>query len=292
MKIVRTNTSDGITFNGLLSEPSIKSKKIIIHIPGMSGSVLLENYYQLMHDKYSENGFALLVGENRGTGSITEFATTSSSGIKVIGNAFEKFEDCIQDINAWVNYAEKLGYSEIWLQGHSLGTTKIIYYLNQINDDKIMGVILLSPADIYGLARDPIDIKDYEVMLPEAKKLKNEGKGNRLLSRRIWEAEYLSADTYLNFFNEGSNLAIFNYSDEKLGWKAINKIKVSVIALTGTKDDGVATVMEPHQAMEKLKAELINSPRVKTVVFEGAEHSFDGFEKQIVEEVVNFVNGQ
>lgn len=122
MKIIETKTSDGITFNGLLSEPVNGSKKIIIHIHGMAGSVLLNKYYPVMHEQYPKNGFAFLVGENRGTGTMTEFTSDDPSGVLLAGNALEKFEDCIFDIQGWIDFAINLGYTEIWLQSHSLGT--------------------------------------------------------------------------------------------------------------------------------------------------------------------------
>lgn len=44
MKIIKIKTSDGFNFKGLLSEAK-GSKKIIIHIHGMAGSVLLNEFH-------------------------------------------------------------------------------------------------------------------------------------------------------------------------------------------------------------------------------------------------------
>ncbi len=41
--------------------------------------------------------------------------------------------------------------------------------------------------------------------------------------------------------------------------------------------------------MRLLEKQLRNSPKVKTVVFENATHSFEGFEQQIVDSVVTFI---
>lgn len=290
MKIIETKTSDGITFNGLFSEPTSKSKKIIIHIHGMAGSVLLEKYYPIMHEQYPQSGFAFLVGENRGTGTMTEFVSDDTSGFILAGNALEKFEDCIYDIQGWIDYALSLGYEEIWLQSHSLGTSKVAYYMDKVKLTNIAGLIFLSPADMIGLVHDALGQKDHDILLPEANKLVSEEKGNQLLTNKLWGAEYLSAGTYLNMFDKNANTAIFNYGDENLGWRVVNDIYVPVIAITGTKDDGIAPVMDPKLAMTKLEQELKNSPRVETVVYEGAEHSFDGFGQKIVEDVLNFIS--
>lgn len=288
MKLVKAKTLDGYHFTGLLSEPSEKTKKIIVHIHGMAGSPILNEYYQAMHDYYTSNGIAFVVGEHRGTGTITAFVHDSTDG--VIGNSFERFEDCVLDVQAWIDFAKEQGYEKIWLQSHSLGPSKVAYYINQTKGHGVKGLIWLSPSDMIGLVNDPEGKKDHDIMLPEAKRLVAEGKGQQLISHKLWGSELLSADTYLNFFDEGAKTAIFNYNDDSLGWDVVNSIDLPVLAITGTKDDGIVPVMDANEAMKKLESELKNSPKVKTVVYDGAEHSFDGFGDQIAKEVVEFIN--
>lgn len=287
MQIVQATTSDGLHLNGLLSVPTKTSKKIIIHIHGMGGSPLLNSYYLAMHEQYPEAGFAFLATENRGTGVITFFG--SEEGGKLIGNALERFEDCVLDIQAWIDFAKKEGFDEIWLQSHSLGTSKVAFYLSEKRDEKIAGTIFLSPSDMIGLVHDKEGMKDHHVMLPKAKSLVKEGKGEQLIGHKLWGEYSLSADTYLNFFDEGAKTAIFNFGDESLGWEIVKSISVPVLAMTGTKDDGIVPVMDAHSAMKKLEKELVHSPRIKTIVFENAQHGFEGFEAKLVQEVIRFV---
>lgn len=103
--------------------------------------------------------------------------------------------------------------------------------------------------------------------------------------------EYLlSAKTYINFFGENANTAIFNYGDEAFGWKIVNNIKIPVLAITGTEDLGIKPVVDPKEAMKLLESELKRSPRVETLVYESAEHSFSGFEQRMVSDVLKFIN--
>ncbi len=286
MIIVKTKTSDGLFLRGLLTR-SNTSKKLIIHIHGMAGSPLLNDYYPLMHDGYARVGISFLAVENRGTGMITYF--DSDGGSRTVGNALERFEDSVFDIQGWIDYAKNEGFEEIWLQSHSLGTSKVAYYVSTVKSNEVKGLILLSPSDMVGLVHDPVGSKDNDIMLPQAKELVSEGKGHQLIDHKLWGEELLSADTYLNFFDEGTKTAIFNYADEKLGWDVVRSIYLPVLAITGTKDDGVVSVSDPYLAMEKLKKELISSPKVMTVVFEGATHGFDGFGDKIVEEAIRFI---
>jgi pimeloyl-ACP methyl ester carboxylesterase len=227
------------------------------------------------------------VGEHRGSSTIQEFIT--DRGEEVCGNAFETFEDCIKDIQTWVDYAKSLGYKEVWLQGHSLGPSKLVYFVTQTNPKDIAGLILLSPSDMIGLVHDPLGIKDHTVLLPEAEKLVAEGKDKQILSQPLWGILMLSAGTYLNFFSTGAKTAIFNYNKLGLGWDTVNKINLPVLAITGTEDDGIVPVMDAYKAMNLLKTELKQSPKAETKVYENAKHGFDDYEQQIVEDVISFI---
>lgn len=288
MQFIKTTTSDDLIFTGQLSESSKKTSTIIIHIHGMSGDIYTNSYYSLMHEYYPNNGIAFLTGEHRGTHSITQMLL-KDGGVKNCGNTYEIFEDCTQDIQAWINKAKELDYTDIWLQGHSLGPSKIAYYMNQNPDPAVKGLILLSPSDMIGLVHDPEGKKDHDICIKEAQMLIKEDKSSQILSHDLWGAYKLSARTYVNFFGEGSNTAIFNFADDSFGWEKVHNIRIPVIAFTGTKDDGIVPVMDPYKAMEMLESQLISSHKKKTIVFENAEHSFDGFGERIVKEVVYFI---
>jgi alpha-beta hydrolase superfamily lysophospholipase len=286
MQYITTKTEDGIEFTGMLFE-AVKSKKLILHIHGMSGDMYTNSYYPVMHSYYPQNGWSFLIVEHRGTHSITQFNT--DNGIRNIGNSYELFEDCVYDIKSWVKKAQELGYEEIWLQSHSLGPSKVTYYMNMVLDNPIKGLIWLSPSDMIGLVTVPDGKKDHEICIKEALELVNTNKGDQLLSHDLWGEMRLSANTYINFFGEKSNTAIFNYGNETLGWEKVQNIKVPVIAFTGTKDVGIVPVIDAYKSMTLLESNLVNSPRKKTVVYENAEHDFIGFGDKIVYEVINFI---
>ncbi|MBO5575774.1 MAG: hypothetical protein J5956_05690 [Ruminococcus sp.] len=50
---------------------------------------------------------------------------------EIIGSWNERFEYTDDDIDAYLSYAEKLGYKHIILAGHSLGANKVIYYMSR-----------------------------------------------------------------------------------------------------------------------------------------------------------------
>lgn len=289
MKIVKTETKDGLLLNGLLSEPEGQKKVAVIHVHGMAGSIVLGEYIQVMHDRFPENDIAFLAGENRGLGTITEFSKNEGVDFELVGSAFEKFEDSVLDILAWINFIGDLGYSEIWLHGHSLGCSKIAYFLKENNHRNIKGVIFLSPADMIGLTIVDGEKMNFLKMIDEAIALVHKGEGEILLKNRLWGSELMSAEALINLFGVKSNAAIFNFNDESLGWKTVNLIDVPVLAITGTKDDGIVPVIDPYRAMEKLLVELRSSPRFSSHVYEGAKHSFAGYGEKIVSDILEFI---
>jgi len=286
MKIVNTITSDKLHLSGFLSEPKNSKENIIVHIHGMGGDPYTNKWYQSFHDLFPKNDCAFLVGNHRGTGSITMFLKDPDE-CPNYGNALEIFEDSVEDISAWVQFAKDLGYKNIFIQAHSLAPSKIVYFMNKKNLDFIKGLILISPVDMLGLTL--INKELHERMLLESKKFINEGKGETLLSEKVDGEYYFSAKTYLNFFGEGSNCNVFCYSDRQHDWSMVNNTKVPVLGVFGTKDAGILPVSNVTNAQNIFKKQFKSSPLVKTVVIEGAEHSFDNHESEVVDSVLQFI---
>lgn len=136
-----------------------------------------------MHERYSKNGVAFLAGENRGSYIIKRFQKNGKA--EIIGSAFEIFEECVYDIDGWVNFASRLGYRQTWLQSHSLGTSKVAYYMFRNKPKNISGLVFISPSEMIGLVHDPEGLKDHEKLYPEAMKLVAEGKARKLLSHKL-----------------------------------------------------------------------------------------------------------
>lgn len=289
MRIVKTSTSDGLKLTGFLSEPENQKKdSIIVHIHGMAGDPYTNAWYPYFHKLFPENGIAFLVGNHRGTGSITMFSREPEK-YPNYGDALELFEESVFDIDAWAQCAKNLGYKNICIQSHSFAPSKVVYYLNQGKPDFVNKLVFISPVDMLGLTLS--NPKEHKEMLSEAVRLVGEGKGNRLLTRLLDGEYYISAGTYANLFSEDSKANIFCYTDRKHDWSMVNEIDKPVLAIGGTKDMPMEVVSNSENALAVLKKQLIKSPKVKTVIYKGAEHSFEGYEARIVNDVVNFLRG-
>jgi hypothetical protein len=289
MEIVTTNTQDGIILHGQLFESSNK-ENIIIHIHGMSGDLYINSFYPAMEKNYPENGWSFLTTENRGTHSVTQFNTTDGRCVN-LGNAYEKFEDCIYDIQAWIDKAKDLGYKKIWIQAHSLAPSKVMYYINEKGAHDIQGLIFLSPSDNIGecLSRDIRE--SHNSCLKEANELQKQGLGSQILRNKLVDCYLFSAGTYINMFGENSNNNIFNYR-ENIPWDIAKQIRIPLIAFSGTKDEAMVPVIDPYKAMARLRSEFINSPKIEIHVYENGVHDFTGFGEDITKKVLNFIQSK
>ena len=178
--IVKVTTKDGFILHGLLSEHEKKSKTIIIHIHGSAGNFYQSNFYPYLFKMVEDLNIAFLSTNNRGTG-----VYDVELGTKYRGAAIEIFEECLLDIDAWVEFAMTLGYKNIILEGHSFGTNKIqYYYLNGKYKSKIRALILLGFTDSYGGQLEYLKSQrlNNDDILKEAKKLISKNKPIQLLS--------------------------------------------------------------------------------------------------------------
>ena len=253
----------------------------------MSSNPYIDPFYNAMISQYPTAGFDFLSTENRGTGIITAFLNTNDQ-IVIKGTAYDIFEESIYDIEAWINFALKQGYEEIWLEGHSYGCNKIVYSILQKQFPRIKGLILISPSLTYENVLLKEWEEDHKTAEQEALQLLKEGKANKLLKHRLWGEEILSAQTFVSYFSPSSPANIFKYVSNK-DWHYVNKIYLPTLAITGTNDDGIW--VDQYKAMEMLERELIKAPKKKTAVFKNADHSFEGFGDKIVEEVLKFIKG-
>jgi pimeloyl-ACP methyl ester carboxylesterase len=191
--IVNVKTSDGLILHGLLTEHMKPAKTIDIHIHGAGGNFYSNGYFEGLTNRLVDLGMAYLSTNNRGAGV-----------------SLEKFADCLLDIDAWIEFALDTGYENIVLEGHSYGTEKIVYYMNEgRHKDRVKDVILLGSSDNVG-AQMKYEQSIGKNYLQEAQELASKGENAQLLSDLFDLCRELpiSAQTYLHCFTDHSANAI------------------------------------------------------------------------------------
>lgn len=282
--IVKVITSDGLELHGLLTEPKVISKTIVIHIHGSSGSFYGNSYFEKLTNSVVGLGISYLATNNRGN-HIYELEKNSI----YYGVSLEKFEDCVMDINAWIEFALNKGYENIILEGHSYGTEKIVYYMNKGKYiDKVKGITLLGFSD-----NVETQIK-YEKSIgksfrEEAEELNKKGEGYKLLSDYfgLCGEMPISAQTYLHGFTEDSENAIALPLRKGKHLTFFKNIQVPILAVISDNHDKEYTIIPISDAVNLLESE---NKYTEAHIIKDTDHVFTGKEFELVDLIVTFLH--
>ena len=278
--IVEIETPDNLPLFGLYNKIN-KSKTILINVHG-TASNFYENYFMVtLAESLEKEGISTLSTNNRGASVMQVYPHA--------GAAIENFEGCVLDIDAWIDYVLSQGYKNIILQGHSLGTEKVVYYMNKgKNTKKVNAIILLSPADSYGYTTEQcLNKKELGELFEEAKMLVSRG-DKEVFLRKKWlcHGNVLpkGAGSFLNFFNQNSELSkVFPLRQGK-NLKMYQNIKVPILIAIGDQEE--YTVIPVKEALVVLKKENSLS---KCFQLENCNHDFEGREEELSKIIIDFL---
>lgn len=283
--IVKVKTRDSLLLYGLYLQAT-KSTTIFINIHGTASNFYEEYFIEEMSKKFLDTGISMLSVNNRGAGVYDAYQKS--------GAAVEKFEDCVVDINAWIEFVLQKGYKKIILSGHSLGTEKVVYYMGHGKyKDNINAIVLLAPSDSYGSHRT-LDgevnhrITHIEQLIKESEGLVKQGLGETFLPRDSYGSHEgimpKSACSFLNFLGSKSELLkALPFNTEKL--ETYSKITVPILVVIG--DGEEYTAIPIIEALELMRRENKNT---RTAQFQNCDHDFQGKETELAELVSGFIN--
>lgn len=280
----RINTKDGLRLDGLLFAPEGEAKAAVLHLSGRAGNFYANGFLDAMARIYTDNGLALLSVNTRGHDHIADFRVGDTREIKRIGQAFEIFEECVLDIGAWVEFLKNRGYKKIVLQGHSQGAAKLVYFLGEAPCLEIAAMVLMSPADAPGLLRK-YQPESFARNLARAKEMIADGRGEELLPEKIRDWYYISAKTYANEMGGGRTdiFPIFANGD----FSRLENIKIPVLAFYGENED--ILIYSAQKDLEIIAPHLKNK-KSKTVIIEGADHTYFDKENEAAKLIAAWIN--
>lgn len=282
----RIITKDGIELVGLLYEPVTKTDKVLVHVHGMAGNFYENKFLDFIANTLTSNDISFFAFNNRGCELVKDLTKVENGkrNIVRIGDSYEKFEESVFDIDAAITYAESKGFTEIHLSGHSLGASKVAYYVAEQKDIRLKSLIFLSPADMVGLAKAD---KNYQRDIDTAKKMIAESKGRDLMPFIVWDENYLSADAYMSIGNEESKVAIFNFYDPNDALPVLGEINIPTLTIMGKKDGALTISIE--DTMDRVKRAMINSPKVETNILGEADHGYNQHEQQLADAINQWI---
>jgi hypothetical protein len=283
--IVQVKTADNLWLHGFFLKAS-ESKTVFINIHGTASNFYEEYFIEMMTEKFLEAGISMLSTNNRGAGVYDAYQGT--------GAATEIFEDSLIDIDTWINFALEEGFKSIILSGHSLGTEKVVYYMNNGKYvDKITAIVLLAPADSYGSHRildgkDNTRIrKNIEQFLKESGDLINRGHGEDFLPRDTYGSHSgivpKTPKSLVNFLGPNSKLLeALPIATGKLN--EYGKIKVPILVAIGDQQEYTALTIKDTLDLMKKENRLTEITQLKN-----CDHDFQGCEEQLANLVLSFI---
>jgi pimeloyl-ACP methyl ester carboxylesterase len=256
--LVSATTEDGLELSGLLIQPEHQAPlPVLLWIHGFGANFYLAPYLRLA-DAVAAHGVASFVVNTRGHDLAT--LLQPKSGVPYWGGAaWEKLDESPRDLAAWVAFAVSAGSPGVVLVGHSLGAVKVTYYLAERRDERVLGLVLLSPP-----LRPTWDTRAYPAALAEADRLVRAGHDEALIDGP-WGP--VSAQTYLAFDRVG-----FDQFGRATPEPSIARIRCPVLAVVGTEDIQVCSAED----LEMLRRNARAATRVDTHVIDGGDHFFTG----------------
>ena len=132
-EIIKFIAVDGTKLDGVLTKGNKQSNKVLIQIHGMTSNCF-KIREEIIAKKAAELNIDVLNFNNRGS-EVIKYCKKITGEKTLQGTAYEDVEDGYYDVLGAIIYAVEKGYNEIYLEGHSLGSTKIIYTYNKMYEE-------------------------------------------------------------------------------------------------------------------------------------------------------------
>jgi len=292
-ELVRSLTEDGLELQGLFCPPAAAENNgiALLHIHGFTGNFYEPRFVDYIAERIVERGCSFLTVNTRGHDYLSGFIKNTASGLTYvrIGAAYEILEECILDIKAWIDFLQGRGYSRVILEGESLGPVKTVFYQHQTQDERVRGMVLISPVDHIGLQRMATGDK-YDEAIIIARQMIEHGKPDELMPRvycPLWQFS-ISAKTYINALGPNTKSGVFNFHDPNARFEELSTIKCPILATYGTVREAVVD-NKVEEALSIIKRKAKSSKRCDTTIIRDAPHDYLGHENELSETIENWI---
>ena len=290
MEVIYFLATDGIKLDGLLYTSKNKTEDIILSIHGMATNCMKKRE-TTMAKFANENNIDYFCFNNRGSELVkyTRRYTEGKREKELGGTSFEDVLEGYEDITGAIIKLKELGYKNIYLQGHSLGCTKIVYTYNELKDEQddmvnnIKGIILNSLIDIPRTLK--IYLRDnFDKYLEYAEEKEKNGQGNEMMPQEAF-IHPISVKTFLRYARDYQDINFANFGEDK-ELKVLNNIDVPLFMRWGNVNEMI--VQMPEELVD-LMNKCITNPNKDIYYIDGANHSYERKEEELAKQVIAFV---
>lgn len=285
--------TDGINLKGVLYKSKVNTKKIILSIHGMSSNCFKKRD-EVIAEYANKCNIDYFCFNNRGS-ELTIYIKKNIDGKKqkfLGGTSYEDVLEGYEDIVGAILKLKEFGYEEIYLQGHSLGCTKIVYTYNKLLDEQnelihnIKCIILLSLIDIPTVLKIYLREK-YENYIEFAEYKEKEGKILELMPKDSF-IHPISVKTFLRYARDYSLIDFARYGKDNTLQK-LNNIKCPIFMRWGNNNE---MIVQDASELVTIVSSIISNNHKDIDYIDGADHGYSGMEKIIAKQIVEFIKNE
>lgn len=283
-ELVYARTKDDILNCGAFYSPANGAAKpvAIIWVHGW-GANFYEPSYVMIGRSLAERHYACLTVNTRMRD--VGFNMGERNGKRRRGGGYWGIaSEQVQDVAAWIDYAEERGFRRVVLVGHSAGWSAVRLYQSQQQDPRVVGLVLAS-----GAIRPDTQKPDPE-LLAQATRLVADGKEDDLIripKRRF--PSFVSAGTYLNFAT--------NYPPDQRDFfgvhtpaPGVTRVHCPLLAFFGTRESDIGTAADLELLKTSAQRQRSGPMRIHTVMIDGADHMYTGHEADVAQTIAQWAD--
>lgn len=282
MEIIRVNTQRGLELKGAMwGEISMDS--VVIIMSGICSNVFQNDLLIAAGELLSRNNVACIAGHAMDAFSFIAYSDFSTGKQKFTGVVYDDFSLVYEDVESYVKYAKELGFKNIILAGHSLGSNKIINYLGNTPDNYVNYFIVTAPVDLVHWFNVMPNVKECIVL---AQKLVDENRGKEILPNLFGGFSPMCAETVLSFYNAYNlkNCPVISGDGET---DSLYNIKINGSFVIGAKDS--LTEGNPEGFIEKINSHCKKPEQNQVIVVPDSSHIFYGKHEEYAKIMLDIV---
>lgn len=290
MEQIEFLATDGIILDGLLYKSKERTNKVILAVHGMSSNCMKKRD-RVISKKANENNIDYFCFNNRGS-ELVKYTRRNIEGKKekfIMGTSFEDVTEGYEDIVGAIIKLKELGYEEIYLQGHSLGCTKIVYSYNELKEEQddlinmVKGVILLSLVDIPQTLKFYLR-ENFNKYLEYAEEQEKQNKTNELMPKESF-IHPISVKTFLRYARDNKEIDFAGYGrDTKL--EKLNNIDVPLFMRWGNDNE---MILQRAEELVDIVNNILKNENKDIDYIDGANHGYENREEELAEQIIKFI---
>lgn len=184
------------------------------------------------------------------------------------------------DLAAWIDFAQRLGFNEVILVGHSDGWGAVRRYQWQTQDSRVAGLVVASgPIEADAGAPDPEQIA-------QARKMMADGQPDDLvIIPKRSSPSFVSAATLVDLVDSPPELK--DFFGAQTTNPGITRVHCPLLAFFGT-DGDVGDEKDLMWLKDTLKRQQSGPGSVTTALIEGAGHMYAGHEDRVAQVIADW----